>query len=205
MKLYDYPKSGNGYKVRLLLAHLAIPYKYIPVDILKGQTQTPEFLHKNLNGRIPVLELDDGTCLSESNAILYYLAQGSRYWPDSTLGQAQVMQWLFFEQYSHEPNIATPRFWLTIKQSEDTAFNKELLTQKQEQGRQALGVMEVHLKDRDYFVGGRYTIADIALYGYTHVAEEGGFNLADFPAVCDWLDRVRRQPDHVTMHEWSAR
>ena len=204
MKLYDYPKSGNGYKVRLLLAHLAIMYEYIPVDILKGETRTPGFLQKNFNGRIPVLELDDGTCLPESNAILFYLSHGTQYWPDSVLEQARVMQWLFFEQYSHEPNIATPRFWLTIKRIEDTSFNKQLLAQKQEQGRQALGVMETHLKDRDYFVSDRYTIADIALYGYTHVAEEGGFVLSDYPAVCDWLARVRGQPGHVTIDQWRA-
>lgn len=204
MKLYDYPKSGNGYKARLLLAHLNIPYAYIPVDILKGETRTPEFLQKNPNGRIPVLELDDGTCLPESNAILFYLAQGSQYWPDSAREQVRVMQWLFFEQYSHEPNIATPRFWLTIKRLVDTPFNRQLLAQKQEQGRQALGVMETHLKDHKYFVGDCYTIADIALYGYTHVAEEGGIILSDYPAVCDWLDRVRSQPGHVAMDQWRA-
>jgi len=204
MKLYDYPKSGNGYKARLLLAHLSTPYTYIPLDILKGETRTPEFLRKNLNGRIPVLELDDGSCLPESNAILYFLAQGTQYWPESMLEQAQAMQWLFFEQYSHEPNIATPRFWLTIKHLEDTPFDKQLLAQKQEQGRQALGVMETHLKDRNYFVGDRYTIADIALYGYTHVADEGGFVLSDYPAICEWLDRVREQPGHVTMEQWRT-
>ena len=205
MKLYDYPKSGNGYKARLLLAHLAIPYDYVPVDIMKGETRTPDFLQKNLNGKIPVLELDDGICLPESNAILYYLSQATLYWPDSRLEQAQVMQWMFYEQYSHEPNIATPRFWLTIKHLEDTPFNKQLLAQKQEQGRQALAVMETHLKDRKYFVADRYTIADIALYGYTHVAEEGGFVLADYPAVDDWLGRVREQPGHVTMEQWKTR
>lgn len=205
MKLYDYPQSGNGYKVRLLLAHLNIPYEYIPLDILKGETRTPEFLRKNLNGRIPVLELDDGTCLPESNAILYFLAQGSEYWPVSGLEQAQVMQWLFFEQYSHEPNIATPRFWLTLGQLQDTPFNKQLLAQKQEQGRQALAVMEAHLQGRDFFVGDRYSIADISLYGYTHVADEGGFVLSDYPSVNDWLVRVTGQTGHVRMDEWGSR
>lgn len=204
MKLYDYPKSGNGYKARLLLAHLDKPYEYVPVDILKGETRTPAFLKKNLNGRIPVLELDDGTYLPESNAILYFLAQGTKYWPESALEQAQVMQWMFFEQYSHEPNIATPRFWLSIMVLEDTPFNQELLMQKQRLGRQALGVMETHLKDREFFVGDDYTIADIALYAYTHVAEEGGFVLTDYPAVCAWLERVRGQPGHVAMDQWHA-
>ena len=123
MKLYDDPRSGNGYKVRLLLAHLALPYQYVFVDILRGETRTEEFLEKNLNGRIPVLELDDGTRLPESNAILYFLSQGTKYWPDDLLEQSQVLQWMFFEQYSHEPNIATARFWLAVK-----AWRKRLST-----------------------------------------------------------------------------
>lgn len=123
MKLYDYPKSGNGYKVRLLLGHLNQSYEYIPLDILRGETRTERFLRKNPNGRIPLLELDDETFLPESNAILFFLAQGSRYWPSPALEQAQALQWLFFEQYSHESNIATARFWVSIKGLEDTPFN----------------------------------------------------------------------------------
>ncbi|MCC6208999.1 MAG: glutathione S-transferase family protein [Gammaproteobacteria bacterium] len=204
MKLYDDPISGNGYKARLLLAHLSRPYRYIPIDILRGESRTPDFLKKNLNGRIPVLELDDGRCLPESNAILYFLSQGTAYWPDEAFAQAQVMQWLFFEQYSHEPNIATPRFWLKTKVLEDTPFNRELLAMKQRAGNQALAVMNEHLADRTFFVDGRYTIADIALYAYTHVADEGGFDLSLYPAVVAWLRRVREQSGHVTIKQWVS-
>lgn len=204
MKLYDDPMSGNGYKARLLLAHLSLPYQYIPIDILRGESRTKEFLRKNLNGRIPVLELDDGSHLPESNAILYFLSQGSAYWPVEPYAQAQVMQWLFFEQYSHEPNIATPRFWLKTKVLEDTPFNKELLAQKQRAGNQALAVMNEHLVSRTFFVGERYTIADIALFAYTHVAGEGGFDLSKYPVVVTWLQRVREQARHVTINQWVA-
>ena len=204
MRLFDDPRSGNGYKVRLLLAQLRIPYDYVPVDILKGETRTPEFLKRNGNGRIPVLEFDDGTHLPESNAILYFLTQGSRFWPDTRLEQARVLQWMFFEQYSHEPNIATARFWLTLKKPEPTEFNQALLKQKQEQGRAALDVMEKHLRQHHFFVGGRYGIADVALYAYTHNADEGGFDMAQYPAVNDWLARVRGEADHVTIQQWKV-
>lgn len=203
MKLYDDPISGNGYKIRLLLAQLSRPYQYIPLNILRGESRTPEFLRRNLNGRIPVLELDDGACLPESNAILYHLSQGTAYFPDDAFERAQVMQWLFFEQYSHEPNIATPRFWLKIKGLEQTSFNLELLAQKQKAGNDALAVMDAHLQSRLFFVGERYSIADIALYAYTHEAHEGGFDLSRYPAVCAWLQRVREQPRHITMDEWE--
>jgi glutathione S-transferase len=202
MQLYDYPPSGNGYKVRLLLAHLARPYRYVPVDILAGESRTPEFLARNPNGRIPVLELDDGTCLAESNAILYYLAQGTRWWPDHPLAQAQILQWMCFEQYSHEPNIATVRFWLTHKPQADTPTYREILAQKRSNGQAALAVMERHLAGHDWFVGGTYSIADIALYAYTHVADEGGFDLAPHAAVRAWLARVCAQPGHVGIDDW---
>lgn len=204
MKLYDDPISGNGYKVRLLLAQLSLPYQYVPINILRGESRTEDFLAKNLNGRIPVLELDDGRYLPESNAILYFLAQGTAYWPSEVFAQAQVMQWLFFEQYSHEPNIATPRFWLKTNSMENTPFNAELLTRKQRAGNQALSVMNTHLVSRAFFIDERYTIADIALYAYTHVADEGGFDVSLYPAVFSWLQRVREQPLHVTMSEWRA-
>jgi glutathione S-transferase len=204
LKLYDDPRSGNGYKARLLLAHLGLEYRYVALDILRGETRTPDFLtRKNLNGRIPVLELDDGTHLPESNAILYYLSQGTPYWPTDRLEQSQVLQWLFFEQYSHEPNIATARFWLVIKKLEMTPFNKELLAQKHKAGNAALGVMDQHLRSRCFFVGERYTIADIALYAYTHEAHEGGFDLSQYPAVVAWLERVRTQPSHVGIEDWK--
>ncbi len=204
MKLYDDPMSGNGYKARLLLAHLSLPYQYVPIDILRGESRTEDFLKKNLNGRIPVLELDGGRFLPESNAILYFLSQGTTYWPSDIFAQAQVMQWLFFEQYSHEPNIATPRFWLKTKVLEDTPFNRELLALKQRAGNQALLVMDQHLASRLFFVGETYTIADIALYAYTHVADEGGFDLSQYPAVVSWLQRVREQSGHVTIKQWIA-
>jgi glutathione S-transferase len=202
MRLFDYPLSGNGYKVRLLLSHLEIAYEYVPVDILKGETRTPQFLERNPNGRIPLLELDDGTYLAESNAILYLLAQNTPYWPQTTLAQAQVLQWMFFEQYSHEPNIATARFWISIKKLETTPFNVELLRQKQSLGRAALKVMEDHLVCHLFFVGECYSIADIALYAYTHLAGEGGFDLTVYPAIREWLGRVRAQPRHVAIDQW---
>lgn len=190
MKLYDYPPSGNGYKVRLALAYLRIPYEYIPVDILVGDTRTPEFLGMNANGRIPLLQLPGGTYLAESNAILFYLAHGSPLWPASTIDRAKALQWMFFEQYSHEPNIATLRFWLSIKKIDPTGPEAQHIKIKTRAGYDALQVMESHLLTNEYFVGTAISIADIALYAYTHVAEEGGFDLETFPAVRNWLLRV---------------
>jgi glutathione S-transferase len=196
MKLYDNLSSGNGYKCRLLLHQLANPYTRIELDIDKAETRTPEFLAKNPNGRIPTLELDNGTFLPESNAIIFYLAEGTPFLPSDRLGRAQVLQWMFFEQYNHEPNIATSRFWLTHG-IEITPERKMMLAMKKKGGLDALSVMEGHLSTRDYFVGKRYSIADIALYAYTHVAEEGGFPLAPYPAIRGWLARVAAQPRHI--------
>ena len=159
LRLYDYLDSGNGYKVRLLLNYLGEPFELIEKDIIAGETRTPEFLSKNPNGRIPVLETGDGAYLPESNAILFYLADGTRYLPDDRLARAQVLQWMFFEQYSHEPNIATVRFWTFAKQLEEHAA---ALPEKREKGIQALQVMEQQLQDGPFFVGGRYMIADLA-------------------------------------------
>jgi glutathione S-transferase len=195
LRLYDYLPSGNGYKVRLLLTQLGIPFELVEVDIIKGLTRTPEFLAKNPNGRIPTLELEPGVFLSESNAILYYLAEGTSCFPTTRLDRARVLQWMCFEQYSHEPNIATARFW--IQHLELTAERRAALEQKRVLGYAALGVMEGHLQSRTFFVGERYSIADIALYAYTHVADEGGFELSPYPAIRAWLDRVREQPRHV--------
>src|SRR5215467_75986 len=195
MRLYDYLPSGNGYKVRLLLHQLGVPFELIEVDILQGATRTPEFLRMNPNGRIPVLEVEPGVFLPESNAILSYLADGTPFLPRDRLERARVFQWMFFEQYSHEPNIATVRFWLTHLGLTDE--RRAQLQQKRTLGYAALGVMEGHLGSREFFVDDRYSIADIALYAYTHVAHEGGFELGRFPAVLDWLERVRRQPGHV--------
>lgn len=203
MKLYDDPHSGNGYKIRLLLAYLNIKYEYIPVDILNGDTRTAEFLAKNPNGRIPLLELEDGSYLAESNAILYFLAQSTAFWPKSTFDQALVLQWMFFEQHSHEPNIATARFWLSIKKGERDQFQSALLAQKQSLGRAALEVMEQHLTGRQYFVGDHLTIADIALYAYTHVADEGGFDLSPYKSINAWLSRICAHPRHCAITEWK--
>jgi glutathione S-transferase len=194
LRLYDYLPSGNGYKVRLLLHQLGIPFERVELDIVRGETRTPEFLARNPNGRIPTLELEDGTHLAESNAILWYLADGSPFLPADRLARARVLQWLCFEQYSHEPNIATVRFWL---HTELTDERRALLSAKRALGHAALGVMDGHLRDRAFLVDDRYTIADIALYAYTHVAHEGGFELAPYAAVVAWLDRVRAQPGHV--------
>src|SRR5258706_11260609 len=203
MKLFDYPPSGNGYKVRLVLSQVSLPYQYVPVDILKGETRTPEFLAMNPNGRIPLLQLDDGSYLAESNAIIYYLTQGTALWPAELMAQTQVLQWLFFEQYSHEPNVATARFWLSYRKPEMNACNAQLLAQKQALGNAALKLMDQHLRDQAFLVANRYSIADIALYAYTHVADEGGFDLGQYPAVADWLRRVAAQPRHVTIKDWQ--
>lgn len=197
LTLYDYLDSGNGYKCRLLLALLNIPYTRVDLDLDKGETRTPQFLARNPNGRIPALELDDGTVLPESNAILYYLADGSAYLPTERLARAQVMQWLFFEQYSHEPYVATPR-WIIRHLGRDHPRMAEM-PERLEKGRAAFAVMEQHLQRNDYFVGNRYSIADIALYAYTHRAHEGDHDLSPYPALRRWLDRVATQPGHIKM------
>jgi glutathione S-transferase len=200
LKLYDYLPSGNGYKVRLLLRLLQRPYVLVERDILRGETRTPDFLRLNPNGRVPVLELEDGTCLAESDAILFYLAEGTPYLPDSRLERAQVLQWMFFEQYSHEPNIATTRFWLKHPELLDDARRAQL-PGKRALGYAALDVMEGRLAAAPYFVGGRFSIADIALYGYTHVAEEAQFDLQRYPAIRAWLARVRDRPGYLPITE----
>lgn len=195
MRLYDYLDSGNGYKVRLLLALLGERYDWTPLDIDRGETRTPQFLAINPNGRIPTLVLDDGAALPESDAILWYLAEGTRFLPDERLGRAQVLQWMFFEQYSHEPYVATPRYIVRHLPADHPRRGE--LPERLEKGRAALGVMETHLAKRAWFVGDRYSIADIALYAYTHVADEAGLDLAPFPSVRRWLDRIAAQPGHV--------
>jgi glutathione S-transferase len=194
LRLYDYLESGNGYKVRLLLTQLGVPFERVELDILKAQTRTPAFLARNPNGRIPCLELEDGTHLWESNAIQFYLAEGTAFLPDDRLARAQVLQWMFFEQYSHEPYVAVVRFWHHAGMVE---ANRDQLAQKIERGYAALAVMDGHLASRTFFVAERYTIADIALYAYTHVAHEGGFDLSRFPALEALLARVRAQPRHI--------
>ena len=198
LRLHDYLPSGNGYKVRLLLTQLGIPFERIEYDIARGETRTTEFLENvNANGRVPVLETEEGEILAESNAIMFYLARGTPFLPGDRLGEARTLQWMFFEQYSHEPNIAVARAWLHVFDTEMTEERRAALEAKQKLGYVALGVMEEHLESNDYFVGGRYSIADISLYAYTHVADEGGFDLAGFPAVRAWLERISSRPKYI--------
>ena len=201
MKLYGDHESGNCYKIRLLLGHLDRSYEWVDVDILARETRTPQFLEKNPNGRVPVVELDDGNHLAESNAILWYLARGTDFLPAPPFDQAKTLEWLFFEQYSHEPYIATSRFWIHYLDAREQYADK--LAEKREPGYHALRVMERHLAGRPFFVGPRMTIADVALYAYTHVAGEGDFDLGGFPAVRSWLDRVAAVPGHVPMRRRS--
>jgi glutathione S-transferase len=195
MKLYNVAYSGNSYKVRLLLALLGIPCEIVEVDILKGASRTTEFFKINPNGRTPVLD-DNGFILAESNAILAYLAKGTKYLPEDREKFARVFQWMFFEQYSHEPYIATSRFWLQHKP--DSPEKSALLASKRDGGWAALKIMEDHLVKTDFFVGD-YSIADIALFAYTHVSHEGGFPLDDFPKIRAWVERVKAQPGFVPM------
>jgi glutathione S-transferase len=195
LRLHDDLDSGNCYKVRLLLTKLGIAFERVDYDIDRGETRTPEFLRKNLNGRVPVLEFEDGRFLAESNAIIVYFAEGTPFLPADRFERALVLQWLFFEQYSHEPNIATLRYW--IKHNLLNPERRAMVEAKRRDGYAALTVMERHLDGRDYFVGKRMSIADIALYAYTHVAEEGEFDLGRFPMVRRWLARIAAEPGHI--------
>jgi glutathione S-transferase len=196
MRLYDSTiPSGNAYKVHLLLHQLNTTYTTIELDILAepSETRRPDFLKKNANGRIPVLELDDGRLLPESNAILFYLAEATPFLPESRFGRAQALQWMFFEQYSHEPYVAVLKFW-TYWGGLENAAPKDI-ERWRKRGQDALDVMATRLATHDFFVGDRYTIADIALYAYTHSAEAIGYSLAS--PVRAWLSRVRQQPRHI--------
>lgn len=197
LTLLDDPISGNGYKIRLLLAFLDTPYTYKTYSVLKSETRTPEFLAISPNGKIPVLILEDGTVLPESNAILNYLAAGSSYLPTDRLHHAQVLQWMFWEQYSHEPNIATLRFWNHLPKLDDV--QKVQIPGKRANGNAALKMMDTHLGAHDWFVAGVPTIADIALFAYTHVAEEGDFELSAYPNVQKWITRIKGLPGFVAM------
>ena len=187
LKLYDDPDSGNGYKVQLLLALLGKPYDLVEVNAIQGATRKEDFLKKNPNGRIPVLELEDGTFLPESNAILFYLAEETPYLPDDRLGRARALQWMFFEQYSHEPYIAVLRFW--TRHTERTRENEPEWAEREKRGYDALGVMERTLSAQDWLLGDTPCVADVSLYAYTHVADQGGMDLSRFPALRAWIDR----------------
>ena len=189
--------SGNCYKVRLALEQLGLPYRWVEVDPGRGETRTPEFLARNANGKVPTLELEDGSHLAESNAILNYLADGSALLPQERLQRARVLQWMFFEQYSHEPYVAVARA-IVRYQPPDSPRRAEL-PRLLERGNHALAVMERHLEREPFFAAGRYTVADIALYAYTHCAADGGFELSAYPAIGRWLQRVRSQPRHVPL------
>lgn len=198
-RIYGDSQSGNCYKIKLLMNHLAIDHEWIEVNILKGETKTAEFLVKNPNGKIPVLELASGECLCESNAILNYLAQGTGYLPEKPCLRANVLQWQFFEQYSHEPYIAVARFiakYLGLPEERKLEFEA-----KKVGGYQALAVMEKQLSKTEFFVNDVLTIADISLYAYTHVADEGGFELSAYPYIELWLSRIANHPRHITMSQ----
>ena len=201
LRLYDFLPSGNGYKIRLLLTQIGMPFERIEINILEGETRSPEFLSKNPNGKIPVLEIGGSKYLAESNAILMYLSEGTEFLPYDRYLKAQVLQWLFFEQYSHEPFIATSRYWISILGKADEY--QEALQEKRKGGYGALEVMENHLTEKTFFVGERYTIADIALFAYTHVADEGGFDLSRFKATRAWIERVKAQPRYIAITEGS--
>lgn len=196
-KVYGDYNSGNCYKVKLMLSLLGAEYQWVNIDILKGETETATFLEKNPNGKVPVLELEDGTCLWESNAILNFLADGSHYLPSEPRLRTQVLQWQFFEQYSHEPYVAVARFiqfYLGMPEDRLDEYRK-----MHKAGYRALNVMEQQLKRTPFLVSDSFSIADIALYAYTHVAHQGGFDLGAYPAIQQWLERVKQQPGYVGM------
>jgi glutathione S-transferase len=195
--LYDSPVSGNCYKVRLLLAHLGIAYERRTMDVIDRSNRAEVLGELNPALRVPTLVLDDGRALGESGAILWYFGEGTRFVPEDSFERARVLQWMFFEQYDHEPAIAVARFWLAYSGRPESVQDR--LEGWHQQGAKALVAMERHLDGRGWFVGGAMTIADIALYAYTHCADEGGFDLEPYPAIRSWLGRVAAQPGHVSI------
>jgi glutathione S-transferase len=199
--LYSMQRSGNSYKVRLALAQLGLPYRLVEVDILQGESRTPEFLAKNPNGQVPLLEAAPGRYLAESNAILWHVASGTQLRPDNRIDRAEALQWMFFEQHSIEPNIGAAYFWLALVKG-GRELQQHALEDWMEEGYRSLAVMENHLKHHRFFAANRYTVADIALYAYTHLAHQCDYELATFPEIRAWLDRVAAQPRHVPM-DWQ--
>jgi len=195
--LYDSPVSGNCYKVRLLLAHLGVPYERRTMDVVDRSNRRDVLGGLNPALRVPTLVLDDGRPLAESGAILWYLGEGTRFVPEDAYDRAQVLQWMFFEQYDHEPAIAVARFWLAYSGRADEFADR--LPERTAAGHRALAAMERHLDGREFLVGDGLTLADLALYAYTHVAPEGGFDLEPYPSVRRWLERVASEPGHVTI------
>jgi len=195
--VYGDPISGNCYKLTLILALTGRQHRWVDIDVVKGEARSAEFLLKNPNGRVPLVAFEDGTFLAESNAALFFFAQNSRYWPTDSRIQAEVLQWMFFEQYSHEPFIATSRFWIRFLQARQEYARQ--LAAAQPKGYAALDVMEGQLNRTPWLVGNDTSIADIALFAYTHRAHEGDFSLASYPAIRDWIERLQRLPDFVAM------
>jgi glutathione S-transferase len=193
--LYNSPVSGNCYKVRLLLAHLGMPYDRRTMDVVDRSNRKDVLGGLNPALRVPTIVLDDGRALAESGAILWYFGEGTRFVPEDRYERAQVLQWMFFEQYDHEPALAVVRFWLAYSGRPEAFADR--LEERQAAGYRALDAMEAHLDGRELLVGKSLTIADIALYAYTHVADEGGFELDGYPAVRAWLERVAAEPGHV--------
>ncbi|MBP5857703.1 glutathione S-transferase family protein [Marivibrio halodurans] len=202
LTLHDCLESGNGHKVRLLLALLGRDFRLELHDIHSGGTHRPAFLALNPNGKIPVLQLEDGRCLPESNAILCYLAEGTAFLPEEPFARAQCLSWLFWEQYNHEPNVAVARFW--CHHLEMTAERRVLLAKRQAKGHAALKLMDDHLTARDWLVGDGATVADIALYSYTSVSAEGGIKRDGYPALTQWLARVEALPGFIAMAPWNG-
>ena len=201
LTLHQMHISGNCYKVRLAARQLGIALRLKDYGLHDGTTRKPEFLSKNPNGRVPTLELEDGRTLPESGAILWYLGEGTKLVPEDRWHRAEALQWMFFEQYSHEPYVAVARFWLAYAPKPELDKKRHLVGEWHEKGNAALAVMQTHLARRDWFAGDAYSIADIALYGYTHSAAEGGFDLARYPAVTAWLSRVASTPGYVALSE----
>jgi glutathione S-transferase len=199
--LHQMQMSGNCYKVRLTAHQLGIPVTLKEYPLHGGETRQTAFLAKNANGRVPLLELDDGRCLPESGAIIWYLSEGTNLQPTDHWTRAQALSWMFFEQYSHEPYVAVSRFWLAYAPKEELEKRRHLIPEWNAKGRAALSVMETHLKAQDWFAGTAYSVVDIALFGYTHCADEGGFHLAEYPAISGWISRVREQPRHIPLSE----
>jgi glutathione S-transferase len=199
MKIYGDTRSGNCYKLKLLCALLSIPHDWVTVDIIAGETRSESFLALNPNGQIPVCVTDDDEVLTESNAILYFLAQGSDYWPSEKLAQTRVLEWLFFEQYTHEPTIAVARFIKLYQKMPEHRLDE--YQSKLKGGYRALDLMEAHLKTRLFLVDERCSIADISLYAYTHVAHEGGFDLSAYDAIDRWMQKIRGLPGYVDMQD----
>jgi len=197
LKIYGDSKSGNCYKIQLLCAEMGVDYDWEEVDILAGDTRTPQFLAMNANGKIPLLALPDGRYLPESNAILFYLADGSEFFAGDAYSRAEILRWMFFEQYSHEPNIATSRF--IIKYLGNPPDRQISLEEKHAGGHKALEIMEQQLQRRPFVTGDNYNIADIALFAYTHVADEGGFDLVDYAAIREWIAGIKGRPNYLPM------